>query len=68
MSAPEWLALGRNALWILNPFLGIIAYYHQEINFGIYFQWLGKMHPMLLHFPIVLGLGVAVALIIVGLG
>ena len=59
MSAPKWLALGRNALWILNPFLGIIAYYHQEINFGIYFQWLGKMHPMLLHFPIVLGLGVA---------
>ena len=59
MSAPKWLALGRNALWILNPFLGIIAYYHQEINFGIYFQWLGKMHPMLLHFPIVLGLGIA---------
>ena len=59
MSAPKWLALGRNALWILNPFLGIIAYYHQEINFSIYFQWLGKMHPMLLHFPIVMGLGIA---------
>jgi hypothetical protein len=59
MSVPKWMGLCRNALWILNPFLGIIAYYHQEINFGIYFQWLGKLHPMLLHFPIVLGLGIA---------
>ena len=59
MSVPKWISLCKNALWILNPFLGIIAYYHQEINFGIYFKWLGKMHPMLLHFPIVLGLGIA---------
>ena len=59
MALSKWMVLGRNALWVLNPFLGFIAYYHQEIHFGIYFQWLGKMHPMLLHFPIVFGLGIS---------
>ena len=50
----------KNALWVsANPFLVVIAFYQQEINFGIYFQWFGKMHPMLLHFTIVFGLGIA---------
>ena len=59
MLESKWMGFGKNALWVLNPFLAVIAFYQQEINFGIYFQWFGKMHPILLHFPIVFGLGIA---------
>ena len=55
MQENKWMSYCKNGLWILNPFLAVIAYYHEKINFNVYFQWLGKMHPMVLHFPIVLG-------------
>ena len=55
MKGNKWMSVFNNALWILNPFLLIIAYFDAQIQFGIYFRWLGKMHPLLLHFPIVLG-------------
>ena len=55
MKGNKWMSIINNALWVLNPFLLIIAYFDTQIQFGIYFKWLGKMHPLLLHFPIVLG-------------
>jgi len=55
MQENKWISYCKNVLWILNPFLVVIAYFHEKINFNLYFQWLGKMHPMVLHFPIVLG-------------
>ena len=55
MQENKWMSYCKNGLWILNPFLAVIAYYHEKISFNVYFQWLGKMHPMVLHFPIVLG-------------
>lgn len=54
MRVLKWNLVGRNVLWILNPFLLVISFFNKTIHFGIYFQWLGKMHPLLLHFPIVL--------------
>ena len=55
MQENKWMSYCKNVLWILNPFLIVVAYYQEKINFNFYFQWLGKMHPMVLHFPIVLG-------------
>ena len=42
-------------LWLLNPLLVILSIYSEKIEPGLFFQWLGKMHPLLLHFPIVIG-------------
>jgi hypothetical protein len=55
MATKKWVSYCKNVLWMLNPFLVVIAWYQEKINFNFYFQWLGKMHPMVLHFPIVLG-------------
>ena len=48
-------AYALNALWLLNPFLLLIALFNEKLKLGIYLEWLGKMHPLFLHFPIVLG-------------
>lgn len=47
---------GEGLLWLLNPILIILAIYidSSKSNRGI--EWLGKLHPLLLHFPIVLGI------------
>ena len=42
-------------LWILNPFMIFLAIFSQKIEPGLFLQWLGKMHPLILHFPIVFG-------------
>lgn len=44
------------ALWVLNPFLLFIALFNDKLILGIYMEWLGKMHPLFLHFPIVIGI------------
>jgi hypothetical protein len=43
-------------LWILNPFMLVLAIFDQQIQPGVFFQWTGKLHPLVLHFPIVFGL------------
>jgi hypothetical protein len=43
-------------LWILNPLLVVLAFYDQQIQPGLFLQWLGKLHPLALHFPIVFGI------------
>ena len=47
-------------LWLLNPLLIILSIYDDKIKPGLFLQWLGKMHPLLLHFPIVLGIIIVV--------
>jgi len=42
-------------LWILNPLLIVLAIFDQRIQPGLFLQWLGKFHPLALHFPIVFG-------------
>lgn len=56
MNLRKWTGLINNALWVLNPFLLLIAFYSERLKIGIYLEWLGKMHPLILHFPIVLGI------------
>ena len=44
------------SLWILNPFLIFLVIFDQKIETGLFLQWLGKLHPLALHFPIVFGI------------
>ncbi|HRX13141.1 MAG TPA: hypothetical protein P5210_15865, partial [Draconibacterium sp.] len=43
------------SLWIINPLLIVLAIFDHKIQPGLFFQWLGKFHPLALHFPIVFG-------------
>ena len=56
MNLKKWTGFANNALWVLNPFLLLIAIFNDKLKLGIYLEWLGKMHPLFLHFPIVLGI------------
>ncbi len=47
-------------LWILNPLLIVLAIFDQQIQAGLLFQWMGKFHPLALHFPIVFGILIAI--------
>jgi hypothetical protein len=43
------------SLWIINPLLVVLAVLDYKIQPGFFLQWLGKFHPLALHFPIVFG-------------
>lgn len=43
-------------LWFLNPLLIVLAIYIREIQPGLFLLWLGKFHPLVLHFPVVFGI------------
>ena len=53
------------ALWFLNPLLIVLCLYSEKMNPGIVLLWLGKFHPLLLHFPIVLGVFISGYLLLV---
>ncbi len=44
------------SLWALNPLILILAIFNQEIQPGLFFLWIGKLHPLVLHFPVVFGM------------
>lgn len=48
------------SLWIINPLLVVLAFFDHKIHPGLVFQWLGKFHPLALHFPIVFGLLISI--------
>ena len=56
MNLKKWTGFLNNALWVINPFLTLIAFFSEKLKLGIYLEWFGKMHPLFLHFPIVLGI------------
>ncbi len=43
-------------LWVLNPLILILALFNQKVQPGLFLQWIGKFHPLVLHFPVVFGL------------
>ncbi len=53
----QWLEW---CLWVLNPVMIILAIFSQKIQPGLFFQWIGKFHPLVLHFPVVLGMLIAI--------
>lgn len=48
------------SLWIINPLLIVAIIFGQRIETGLLLQWIGKMHPVALHFPIVFGILIAI--------
>ena len=53
----QWLEW---CLWVLNPAMIILAIFSQKIQPGLFFQWIGKLHPLVLHFPVVFGILIAI--------
>jgi len=47
-------------LWILNPLLIVLAIFSNKIQPGLFLQWMGKFHPLALHFPIVFGILISI--------
>ena len=47
-------------LWVVIPFMLFLAVFNYEIQPGRFLQWLGQMHPLALHFPIVFGILISV--------
>jgi hypothetical protein len=47
-------------LWILNPLLIVLAVFDQRVLPGLFLQWMGKFHPLALHFPIVFGILISI--------
>lgn len=57
-----------SALWILNPFLLFIAFFKESIQMNIGMAWIGKFHPLLLHFPLVFGILIGLYLLFIPAG
>jgi hypothetical protein len=47
-------------LWILNPLLVVLAVFDQRVLPGLFLQWMGRFHPLALHFPIVFGILISI--------
>lgn len=57
------LSIIENLLWILNPCLLLLSVYSHQLHTGLFLSWLGNWHPVILHFPIVMGLFIGVYLL-----
>ena len=53
----------KNLLWLLNPCLIILSLFGNKLKLGPWLSWLGQLHPVVLHFPIVLGLCIGLYMI-----
>lgn len=51
---------GEWCIWFLNPLLVLLAFYSNTSQGNDIVIWLGKLHPLVLHFPIVIGIGIIV--------
>jgi len=47
-------------LWVVIPFMLFLAVFNHEIQPGRFLQWLGKLHPLALHFPVVFGILISI--------
>ena len=51
---------GEWSVWFLNPLLLLLAIYSEASKTNDVFLWFGKLHPLVLHFPIVLGIAIVI--------
>ena len=51
---------GEWYVWFLNPLLLLLAIYSEASKTNDVFLWFGKLHPLVLHFPIVLGIAIVI--------
>jgi len=60
MSEKRIFQILEMCLWVINPLIVVMAIFAQQIQPGLFLQWIGKFHPLVLHFPIVFGMLVAI--------
>lgn len=49
-------SLLENLLWVINPCLLLLSIFSNKLHIGPWLSWMGQWHPIVLHFPIVLGI------------
>ena len=54
----------ENLLWVINPCLILLCIFSNQLDFGKMISWLGQWHPVILHFPIVLGIFISIYLLL----
>ena len=54
---------GEWCVWFLNPLLLLLAIYSEVSKSNSILLWFGKLHPLVLHFPIVLGIAIVIYLV-----
>ena len=47
-------------VWFLNPLLLLLAIYTEASKTNDILFWFGKLHPLVLHFPIVIGIAIVI--------
>jgi hypothetical protein len=56
MKKIKLLTIIENLLWIINPCLIVLCIFSNQLHIGRMLSWLGQWHPVILHFPIVIGI------------
>ena len=51
---------GEWCVWFLNPLLLLLAIYSEASKTNTILLWFGKLHPLVLHFPIVIGIAIVI--------
>jgi hypothetical protein len=51
---------GEWSVWFLNPLLLLLAIYSEISKTNDVLLWFGKLHPLVLHFPIVIGIAIVI--------
>jgi hypothetical protein len=51
---------GEWCIWFLNPLLVLMAVYSETSKSNDVLLWFGKLHPLVLHFPIVIGIAIVI--------
>jgi mono/diheme cytochrome c family protein len=51
---------GEWCIWFLNPLLLILAIFSDTTKSTTILLWFGKLHPLVLHFPIVIGIALVI--------
>ena len=54
---------GEWCIWFLNPLLLLLAIYSETSKTNTILLWFGKLHPLVLHFPIVFGIAIVIYLL-----
>ena len=51
---------GEWCIWFLNPLLLMLAIFSETTKSNTILLWFGKLHPLVLHFPIVIGIAIII--------
>jgi len=60
MDIKKLIRQGEWCIWFLNPLLLLLVIYSETSKTNNVLLWFGKLHPLVLHFPIVLGIAIVI--------